>query len=359
MKIQPREILIKDLYNGYKDNLDEGVVGYGGKLDIRPPYQREFVYGIKERDLVIDTVTKDYPLNVMYWEVKKDGNFAVIDGQQRIISICQYLNGDFSFKKLSFSNLPEDKQKQINNYKLTVYFCSGKPSEKLEWFRVINIAGKQLNEQERKNAVYSGPWVTDAKKYFSKINCPAYSLGKDYLEGSPIRQDYLETIIDWYSNGKIADYMDKHKQDAKATELREYFKDVIDWIENNFKNKKVMKGVEWGSYYNEFKNKKFNTKKIEAEVKKLILDDDVTKNKGIYPYLITGEEKHLSLRAFSYSQKLKTHEKQGGKCKKCRKPFKIEEMEADHIKAWSKGGKTTDDNCQMLCIKDHKLMKNK
>ena len=187
MKIELKEITVADLFEGYKDNEESGVVAYSGKLDVRPPYQREFIYKDKQRDAVIDTISKNFPLNTIYWAVREDGNFEVIDGQQRTISICQYVNGDFSIEGLAFHNLPKDKQEIILNYKLTVYFCSGSDSEKLEWFKTINIAGEKLTDQELRNAVYSGSWVTDAKRYFSKRNCAASNLASDYLNGSSIR----------------------------------------------------------------------------------------------------------------------------------------------------------------------------
>ena len=363
MKIQLKNILIKDLYKGYEDKGEEGVFGYGGKLDIRPPYQRNFIYPDKERNAVIDTATKDFPLNTMYWAVRKNGGLEVIDGQQRIISICMYVNGDFSIlvngKNLAFHNLQDDQKKQILNYKLTVYFCSGSDSEKLEWFKTINIAGKDLTPQELRNAVYSGSWVTDAKKYFSKREGPAYNLAGPYLSGSANRQEYLETAIKWISNGEIEKYMSDHQHDKDAKKLWDYFIKVISWFEKIFTNKKIMKGLDWGAYYNKYKNKSFNPSKIKSNTNKLILDDEITNKRGIYPYLITGEEKHLSLRQFTPSQKLQCHQIQNGKCKKCKKPFDIGEMEADHITPWSKGGKTIIENCQMLCAKDHKLLKNK
>ncbi|GHT70309.1 hypothetical protein FACS189452_10950 [Bacteroidia bacterium] len=223
MKIELKEITVRELAEGYKDSQENGVVGYGGKLDIRPPYQREFIYKDKQRDAVIDTVTKEFPLNVMYWAVREDGNFEVIDGQQRTISICQYVNGDFSIKigddLLAFHNLQNDQQAQILDYKLMVYFCSGTDSEKLQWFKTINIAGEKLSDQELRNAVYSGSWVSDAKRYFSKNGCPAFKIGNDYLGGSAIRQEYLETAISWLSGGKIEEYMSQHQHDANATAL--------------------------------------------------------------------------------------------------------------------------------------------
>ncbi|HPS66163.1 MAG TPA: DUF262 domain-containing protein, partial [Ignavibacteria bacterium] len=350
MKIELKEITVRELADGYIDNADEGVTGYGGRLDIRPPYQREFIYKDKQRDAVIDTIKKNYPLNVMYWAVREDGNFEIIDGQQRTISVCQYVNGDFSYQSMYIHNLQDDQKEQILNYKIMVYFCSGTDSERLEWFRTINIAGEKLTDQELRNAVYAGSWVSDAKRYFSKHGCAAYQIGSDYLNGSPIRQDYLETAIDWISEGNIENYMAEHQHDQNAGALWRYYQNVITWVQTTFVNKrKFMKGVDWGTLYNTYKDEVFDTKKIESLTSQLISDDDVTKKSGIYPYILTGDESFLSIRAFSDSIKQKVYEKQKGICIKCRKEFVLEDMEADHIKPWHEGGKTTEENCQMLC----------
>ena len=355
MKIELKKIKVRELTDGFEDNAEAGVVSYGGKLDIRPPYQREFIYKDEQRNAVIDTITKEFPLNVMYWAVKDDGNFEIIDGQQRTISICQYVNGDFSINGMAFHNLTNDKQEQILDYELMVYFCEGKDSEKLEWFKTINIAGEKLTDQELRNAVYSGSWVTDAKRYFSKTNCVAYKIGSDYLNGSPIRQDYLETAIKWISNGKIEDYMSEHQHDPNASALWIYFQSVISWIEATFpkkynKNrKKFIKGIDWGTLYNQYKDKVLDSDKLEEEIKKLILDDDVTNKKGIYPYVLTRNEKYLSIRAFTDAMKIKVYEKQEGICAKCGEHFELNQMEADHITPWHEGGKTIEENCQMLC----------
>jgi hypothetical protein len=358
MNIELKEISVKDLTNGYQDNDEAGVVGYGGKLDIRPPYQREFVYGDKERNAVINTVQKNFPLNVMYWSVGEDGNFEVIDGQQRTISICQYVNGDFSIDGLAFHNLTKDKKDQILDYKLMVYFCSGTDSEKLDWFQTINIAGKELSDQELRNAVYSGSWVSDAKRYFSKNNRP--KVGDDYLSGSANRQEYLETAINWISNGQIKQYMSDHQHDPTAIELWNYFQSVINWAKAVFpKYRREMKGIEWGFLYNEFKDQKFDPKKLEKEVAKLMEDEDVGSKKGIYPYVLTGKEKYLNIRAFSPNQKREAYERQKGICVVCKEHFEIEEMEADHITPWHEGGKTAADNCQMLCKEDNRRKSGK
>lgn len=360
MKIELKEITVRDLAHSYQDNAEAGVSGYGGKLDIRPPYQREFIYKDKQRDAVINTIKKDFPLNVMYWAVRDDSNFEVIDGQQRTISICQYINGDFAHQSLYFHNLKNDQKEQILNYKLMVYLCSGTESEKLEWFRTINIAGEKLTEQELRNAVYAGSWVSDAKRYFSKTGCVAYSIGSDYLTGSPIRQEYLETAIDWISNGDIEGYMATHHHDPIAIDLWNYFQSVINWVKATFTTKrKFMKGVEWGKLYNEFKDKKYDPKTIEKEIAVLIADDDVTKKSGIYPYILTRDERHLSIRAFSDSIRQKVYERQKGICPKCKKHWEIEEMEADHITPWHEGGKTEEINCQMLCKDDNRRKSGK
>ena len=366
MDVELKEITVAELVNGYEDNAEGGVTGYGGKLDIRPPYQREFIYDDKQRDAVIDTLTKKLPLNVMYWAVNDNG-FEVIDGQQRTISICQYVEGDFSCKVGSgeeplrnFFNLENDERQQILEYKLTIYQCSGTDSEKLKWFRTINIAGEKLTNQELRNAVFSGSWVSDAKRYFSKKSCVAHSVANEYLTGSSIRQDYLETAIKWISKNEIEDYMGKNQKKTKADELWLYFQNVINWIKAIFPNyRKEMKGVDFGFLYNKFKEKTFDSDKLEQEITKLMQDDDVTKKSGIYRYVLTKEEKYLSIRTFSNNQKREAFENQAGICPKCGEKFNIEDMEADHIKPWHEGGKTTSENCQMLCIDDNRSKSGK
>jgi len=355
MKIELKEITIKELSKDFLDNQEEGVIGYGGKLDIRPPYQREFIYNDKQRNLVINTVFKNFPLNVFYWAVKKDGTFEVIDGQQRTISICQFINGDFAYEDRYFHNLQDDEQEKILNYKIMVYFCSGTDSEKLDWFRTINIAGEQLTDQELRNAVYSGSWVSDAKRYFSKTGCAAYAIASDYISGSPIRQEYLETAIKWISDNDIEEYMGIHQDDPTAINLWNHFQSVISWVDASFTNKrKIMKGVPWGELYSEFQNTNINPSKIEEEIAQLILDDDVTNKKGIYSYVLTRDEKYLNIRAFSDAMKQKVYELQKGKCVECKEEFPLSGMEADHITPWHAGGKTNEDNCQLLCKEDNR-----
>jgi hypothetical protein len=358
MNIALKEITVRELVNGYKDNNDDGVVGFGGKLDIRPPYQREFVYNEKEKTAVIDTLTKNFPLNVMYWAVREDGNYEVIDGQQRTVSICQFLSNDFFFEEMTFANLPSDKQEQILNYKLMVYFCSGAPSEKLAWFETINIAGKVLTEQELRNAVFSGSWVSDAKRYFSKNTRP--KIGDEYMNGSANRQEYLETAIDWISDGKIKEYMSTNQHESNANELWLYFQSVINWVKVTFpKYRKEMKGIEWGKLYNEFKNNKFDASLLENEITELMLDEDVSNKKGIYYFVLNRKERHLNIRSFTDKQKREAFERQKGICVKCGNQFTLEEMEADHITPWHEGGKTSAENCQLLCKLDNRMKSGK
>lgn len=355
MKIELREITVRELTHGYQDNDEGGVVGFGGQLDIRPPYQREFIYKDKQRDAVIDTITKDFPLNVMYWAVREDGGFEVIDGQQRTISVCQFIEGDFAFNNRYFHNLQKDEAAQILEYKLMVYLCSGTDSEKLEWFKTINIAGERLTDQELRNAVYSGPWVTDAKRYFSKNGCPAYGLGGDYMSGTAIRQDYLETTIGWISEGQIEDYMAKHQHKPNANALWLYFQSVVAWVQATFPTyRNEMKGLDWGGLYNTFKNQELDPLALEVEVARLMEDEDATNKRGIYSYLLDGKEKHLNIRAFSKNQKREAYERQKGICPACDTHFEIGEMEGDHITPWHEGGKTIAENCQMLCKEDNR-----
>lgn len=357
MQITLQHITIKDLIKGYNNNTATGqVVAYDGRLDIRPPYQREFVYSDKQRDAVIDTVSKNFPLNVMYWASRDDGTFEVIDGQQRTLSIGDYVVGDFSVDRLYFHSLTNDKQQAFLDYTLTVYICTGTDSQKLDWFRTINIAGEKLTDQELRNAVYHGSWLANAKTYFSKTACPAYAIGSDYLTGSPIRQDYLETALKWMSQSNdsyqnsIETYMAIHQHKPVALELWTYYQNVIEWVKATFPNyRPIMKGLPWGEYYNHYKDNELDPQKLEQRIHALIDDDEVQNNKGIYLYLLSGDKKYLNLRSFGNKERQKVYQRQNGICPACKQHFQIEQMHADHITPWSKGGVTTLDNCQMLC----------
>ena len=354
MQIEERKVTIGELCEGYFNDAEEGVVGYDERLDIRPKYQREFVYKDKQRDEVIHTVMRGLPLNVMYWCRTGEDTYEVLDGQQRTISVCEYVDGSFSVDDKYFYNLPADVKKQILDYELFVYVCDGTDSEKLDWFRIINIAGERLTEQELRNAVYAGSWTSDAKRYFSKTGCAADTLAGDYLKGASIRQEYLETAVLWAADAEgktIEGYMAEHQFDPSAIQLWNYFRSVIDWVQAIFpKVRKEMKGLPWGMMFNAHgRRTDLDPKKLETEIQRLMGDEDVTRKSGIYEYLLTGDERKLNVRAFDRRDALAAYERQGHKCVKCGEVFEFEQMQADHITPWSKGGKTVPENCQMLC----------
>lgn len=363
MTIKQIEVTVGDIARGYINNEEQGVRGYGGQLDIRPPYQREFIYNEKEQQAVISTVLKGYPLNVMYWVRRSEDAecpYEVMDGQQRTLSLCEYVDGKFAYDFKNFFNQPADIQKLILDYPLTIYLCEGEPSEKLEWFKTINIAGKPLNEQEINNAVYAGPFVTDAKRHFSKSNCGAYRLGKDLVNGTPIRQEFLKKALEWMAEhetreGKpqsVVGYMAEHQHDPNANNLWTYFQNVLNWTITNFdlkKFKKIMKGLNWALYYDKYHSTTLDTADLASRISKLILDSDVQKQVGIIPYVLTGDERHLDLRCFPDDIKRAVWEKQHHICPSCQKEFDYEFMEGDHITPWREGGRTVIENCQMLC----------
>ena len=358
MKIVMNEIPVRDVVDGYVDSAELGVKGYGGRLNIRPAFQREFVYNPQQRDAVIRTVRHGFPLNVMYWVPNESGGFEMLDGQQRTISICQYVNGDYSIDHQTFANLTKDEQRAILDYRLMIYICEGTEREKLDWFDVVNTAGEKLTAQERRNAIYAGTWLNEAKKYFSKTGCPAVQKGEKYLNGSAIRQQILETVLGWIADrdgGGIEDYMSAHQHDADCADLWAYFEGVVEWVGATFPvvRVKLMKGLPWGIYYNKHGKKKVDAAALEKRIAQLLRDDedvnDITNQRGIYEYVLDGDERHLSIRKFSDKMARTAYERQAGVCPKCGKKYEIEQMQADHITPWSKGGRTVAENCQMLC----------
>lgn len=367
MKIKLTEITVGEVANGYRDDALEGCVGYNGKLNIRPAYQREFIYKEKERNAVVNTVRHGFPLNVMYWnkvtEPNGEEHYEILDGQQRTISICQFVNNEFSVDYQYMHTLTKEEQEQILNYPLMIYVCEGTEQEKLEWFKTINIAGEELTKQELRNAIYVGPWLTDAKRHFSRPQNPAKDIAGKLLSGQPIRQDYLEKALEWIcdaQNKDIREYMAYHQQDKNCNELWLYFNNVITWVNTLFpKYRKGMKGIKWGILYNKCKENTYDSTELENQVSNLMMDDEVTAKKGIYPYLLTNDEKYLSLRSFTKSQKREKYEEQNGICPICGKHFEIDEMEGDHITPWSEGGKTELDNLQMLCKEDNRRKSNR
>lgn len=356
MTIELTTVTIGELTEGYADNSasEEGIVGYGGRLNIRPKYQREFVYDAKKRNAVMDTVWKGFPLNVMYWVKNEEGNYELLDGQQRTISICQFVWGEYLMELdghlTNFEGLSEQGKQRILGYPLQVYVCEGTPDEQISWFQVINIAGERLTDQEMRNAIYNGPWVTQAKRRFSKTGCVAYQLGGEYMSGSPIRQDYLETALRWISKDNIDEYMVRHRFDENCDELWQYYQDVIHWVQTHFTEKrKEMKGVQWGELYRQHRDTAFSESNLRQQVRTLMMDGEVKRKSGIYWYVMDGDECHLDLRAFDQKTQSEAYTRQNGVCPICGKHFEQGEMEADHIIPWCQGGRTVADNCQMLC----------
>lgn len=362
MQIVLKSIPIRDLVTGYSNGPDAGVKGYGGNLDIRPPYQREFRYDEKQKQAVINTIMKGFPLNTMYWSVEKGDKYEMIDGQQRTLSICEFYSHDFNIYDpdrgvLFWSTLTDSEKEAFLNYELTVYFCTGTDKEKLDWFRVINIAGEKLLDQELRNAVYAGPFVTDARRHFSKNGCPAYKIGSDYMSGSLEEQAYLETVLKWAAkkdgikdDKPIDKYMALHQTDPNANHLWAYYLQVINWVRSTFPiYRKEMKGLDWGGLFEEFGEETYDTNALEKQVQSLMEDDEIMKKAGIYRYVLSGDLQDLSFRAFDKKQKREAYERQKGICVHCKKHFELDQMEADHIKPWREGGTTVAENCQMLC----------
>ena len=363
MKITQQNIKVKDIFEGFEDKDEDGVFAYNKKLVVRPPYQREFVYDLEQSEAVLHTILRKFPLNVMYWVKTGENEFEILDGQQRTLSVMYYLSHKFPItidgKTYYYDSLPEDKYNTILNYEFMIYICEGEESEKLEWFRVVNIAGAKLTDQELRNSVYTGQWLTNAKKYFSKRNCVAKGLSDKYITGDPNRQELLEKALKGICNYKslknITEYMSAHRNDSDADELWQYFQDVIRWTEKIFpKYYADMKGLDWCLFYNQYHLNTYNSSKMAEEVKRLHEDDEVQKKKGIYEYLLSRDNdpfaaKLLNLRAFTEKDKLSAYSRQNGICPLCKQHFDYKDMAGDHIKPWSKGGETVPENCQMLC----------
>lgn len=370
------KITVKEICDGfvYNELEGKGLFGLSGKLTIQPEYQRNYIYADGKRDVaVIESILKGYPLGLIYFNKISDDKLEVLDGQQRITSFGRYVTNKFAVKDENgleqyFSGLANDKQQIIMNTNILVYECEGTESEIKEWFRTINIAGVPLNDQELLNAVYSGPFVTLGKAEFSNSQNSNIQKWSAYISGSPNRQQYLERALDWVSKGNIGDYMSRHRFDNSITELKAYFNSVIDWISSVFTDvEDEMCGLEWGRFYEEYHNTAYNPRKVSLEIKKLYADPYVKNRKGVFEYLLGGSKdtKILDIRVFDdatkksvYAVQTQLAEKKGeSNCPLCAighesnktKIWKIAEMDADHVTAWSKGGATIGKNCQMLC----------
>jgi hypothetical protein len=357
MDIELKEVTIAELYDGYEYDELSDIYGYGGRLNIRPAYQREYIYKPEQEQEVIRSVIQGFPLNVIYWSDEGD-HYELLDGQQRTLSICRYLDRVFRVDKLYFHNQTPDVRQKILDYKLLVYVCRGTQSEKLKWFNVINIQGERLSDQEMRNAVFTGAWLTDAKKRFSKQTGKGVLMGQRYLTGDPKRQKYLETVLKWAANadkerfgGEIEAYMGEYQKKPNANDLMLYFQKVINWVEATFpKYDPLMKGLDWGGIYERFKDKEdIDTDALQRELERLWMDDDVTHKAGAYEYVLGGDERCLNIRKFSPAMAKAAYTRQAGMCQICGKHFEISEMEADHITPWSQNGPTSAENCQMLC----------
>ena len=379
MKVELTHIKIRDLCVGYVNQADLGVFGYNLKLRIRPSYQREYVYSDKRRNAVIESILKGYPIGIMYWVKIKEDEYELLDGQQRTISICEYVNGynkekeedfngSYSIKvgntDLYFNNLSQDKKDHILDYEIPVFVCEGNDDEKLAWFKIINTPIKELNEQELLNAIYTGTWLEKAKEYFSKKNCLAVKISKGYIKGNELEQDYLYKVLQWIANAQGLEsggkYMAKHQNDSDANELCEYFEAVIDWAKHLFDkcdavDSKMKKAQEWGILYNKFKNVDYDIDDLNKSVRDLLLNREIENQNGIIHYVLAGKtkkaEQYLNLRTFKDAEKRKKYSEQQGLCAICKRHFSYEEMHGDHIRAWNKGGLTCMDNLQMLCRK--------
>ncbi len=381
------DITVDDICQGFIFNELEGkgLFGLGGKLTIQPEYQRNYLYadegGKREAD-VINSLLKGYPLGLIYFNYVAQEKFEVLDGQQRITSIGRFVTGKFAImvngNPMNFDSLPADQQKRIRESKLLIYECDGDETDIKDWFMTINLKGIELNDQEKLNAIYSGPFITKAKEEFSNRQNANIQKWSWYIKGSANRQHFLERALDWVSKGDIGGYMNAHRKDTHIKELKTYFNTVIDWVSGVFSDVlPEMQGLEWGRLYEEHHHKSYDPKKMSAEVHKLAADDYVTNRKGIFEYVLGGSKdtKLLQVRVFdkvviraAYERQTKAAKAEGlSNCPLCAlgnnankaRIYKSTDMEADHVAAWSKGGKTTADNCEMLCSTHNRAKGNR
>lgn len=377
MKPELKIYTVKELCEGfsYSETDGKGLYGLAGKLTIQPEYQRNYLYSENKSEkevAVIDSVLKKYPLGLLYFNKLPDGRLEVLDGQQRITSLGRFLIGRFSVMKngdpYKFKTLNKDERELIENTKLLVYICEGTETEIKEWFEIINIGGIVLNDQEKLNAIYSGPFVSAARKEFSNKEDARIQKWSCYISGSANRQEYLQEALRWVSHGNIKNYMQEHRRDTNINELKLYFNDVISWIERTFDNVyPKMKGLNWGELYEKYHNNPYDHVEVSKKVKELYNDPCVKDNKNVFEYVLGGckDTKLLNVRVFDENTKTRVYirqtdeakEKHVSNCPLCaighdankEKIWTQKEMDADHVLAWSKGGATDESNCQMLC----------
>jgi len=380
-------LTVADVCNGFVYNQLEGkgLFGLGGKLTIQPEYQRNYIYaegGGRREQAVIHSLLKEYPLGLIYFNKVAEEKFEVLDGQQRITSIGRFVTNKFAVmdgtNPQNFDSLPADQQERIMGAKLLIYECEGTETEIKQWFETINIAGVPLNTQELLNAIYSGPFVTKAKEEFSNSQNANIQKWSAYIKGSANRQDFLERALDWVSNGDIGSYMSSHRNDTTINELKAYFNAVIDWTSTVFTDVlPEMRGLEWGRLYETYHSQSYDPRMMADDVRKLAADEYVTNLKGIIEYLLGGstDKKLLALRLFDDKTKRVAYNKQTqeakatgeSNCPLCaigdnpnkNRIYELKEMDADHVSAWSKGGDTSADNCQMLCTTHNRAKGNR
>lgn len=379
-------ITIKDIYEGfsYSEIEEKGLYGWNGKLVIQPEYQRNYIYNDGIKDVaVIESVLKGYPLGLLYFVKVDQDKYEVLDGQQRITSFCRYVAGKFSIilndNNQTFTSLAQELKEQILNYPLTIYICEGKEAEIKEWFKTINIQGVPLNNQEVLNALYSGEFVTEAKKVFSNSQNSNLNKWAAYIKANVKRQEYLEVALKWVSDNHIEKYMADHRHNADITELKGYFDSVIDWVSSTFKEvRKEMRSIDWGTLFKEYHNQQYNLDVLNRRIDELFADELITNKKGIYEYVLSNAEqpKLLNIRVFDnktirtcYEKQTQQAEQDGtSNCPICAisnnptqatRIYKLNEMDADHVTAWSKGGSTDISNCQMLCKTHNRAKGNK
>ena len=368
-------ITIADLCKGfvYNESEGKGLYGWNGKLIIQPEYQRNYIYNDGKKDVsVVQSVLRGFPIGLIYFTLRDDGMYEVLDGQQRITSLGRFFTNKlpivYDGREQNYNSLDEDLKKKFSETLLTIYICQGTEKEIKDWFQIINIGGVRLNDQEMRNAIYSGPFVTALKALYSNSLNPLQQKWGSYIKGDPKRQEVLETALEWVSRGNIDGYMAEHRKDTDIHPVTNYFDSVIDWVSSVFPTLYSEQcGLEWGDLYERFHNTPYNPDKMDADVARLMADEFVTNKKGIFEYLLGGSSDTtlLNIRLFDnhtiktvYERQTQEAKKKGtSNCPLCaisdgpnkNRIYKLAEMDADHVTAWSKGGATDISNCQMLC----------